>query len=239
MGEGELVLEKMNKLLAGWQVDQDRRFIFLDCYKMMTENVIAAIEADHFEDSDWVAALMENFAGYYFQALDAFESGSGEPPDVWRVAFQAAGDSRTHVLQNLVLGVNAHINYDLVFALAEQMRAEWPELTHEGRQMRYRDFVRINAIIDQTISAVQSQIVERYEPLFILVDKALGPLDEWMTILLISEWREEVWKHATTLISPEETGRHEATRHLVGQFSLARARDILGKGGLHELAEFF
>ena len=238
MDIGEQVLIKMSDLLAAWEADNDRRSIFLSCYKMMTQNVVAAILANEFEDPPWVATLMDNFAGYYFQALDAYENKPASPPDVWRIAFISAQNPRTHALVNLVLGVNAHINYDLVFALSELLAVEWEQITPAQRQKRHRDHDRINLIISDTIDEVKEQIIDRYQPLIGVVDKVLGPLDDWMTSLLISEWREEVWKHATRLLDTADSDTRSAIVQQVHQHSLARAQDILGKANLHELAEF-
>ena len=239
MDKGAQVLVRMSDLLAAWEAANDRRVIFLSCYKMMTQNVLAAIQTGEFEDTAWVSKLMENFADYYFNALETFENEPARPPDVWRIAFQAAQSPHTHVLQNLVLGVNAHINYDLVFALSDILTDEWGQLSPEQRQLRYRDHCRINDIISHTIDEVQDQVIDRYQPLFAVADKLLGPLDEWMTSLLISEWREEVWKHATNLLELAEPAERAAIIQKVHQLSLARAEDILGKGGITSLAEFF
>jgi hypothetical protein len=238
MDKGAQVLVRMEDLLAAWEAANDQRFIFLSCYKMMTQNVLAAIQASAFEDTPWVATLMENFAGYYFQALETFDNGPAGPPDVWGIAFHAAQNPHTHVLQNLVLGVNAHINYDLVFALSELLASEWAQLSPEQRQMRYRDHCHINAIINNTIDEVRDQVIDRYDPLIGEADKLLGPLDKWMTSLLISEWREEVWKHVTRLLDLEEPDARAAIIQQVHQLSLKRAQDILGKGSLTGLAEF-
>jgi len=238
MVKGEQVLVRMDDLLTAWEAAKDRRAIFLSCYKLMTQNVLAAIEADEFEDTLWVATLMENFAGYYFQALENFEKSSTSSQDVWGVAFHAAQNPHTHVLQNLVLGVNAHINYDLVFALFELLAGEWAHLSPEQRHIRYRDHCHINEIIYHTINAVQDQVIDRYQPLFALADKLLGPVDEWMTSLLISEWREEVWKHATHLLDAVEADNRASIIKQVHQLSLARAQDILGKSSIVSMVEF-
>jgi hypothetical protein len=238
MDKSEQVLVRMNDLLAAWQAANDRRLIFLDCYIMMTRNVLEAIQADAFEDTPWVATLMENFAGLYFQALEAYENESSSPPEVWGIAFQAAKHPHVHAVQSLVLGVNAHINYDLVFALSDLLASEWAQVSPEQRQLRYRDYCQINHIINNTIDAVRNQIIDRYDPLIGEADKLLGPIDRWMTSLLLSEWREEVWKHATRLLDPAETGDRAAIIQQVHKLALDRAEDILGKGSLTALAEF-
>ena len=55
------------------------------------------------------------FAGLYLDALDAHLSKEGRPSRPWRLAFDAAPDLPP--LLNVLLGVNAHINYDLPQAL--------------------------------------------------------------------------------------------------------------------------
>jgi hypothetical protein len=238
MDEGERVLARMNDLLKTWEATRDRRLVFLTCYRMMTENITAAVEARDFEDPEWVNTLMINFADLYFRALDAYESGQADSPPVWQIAFKAASNPHTHVLQDLVLGVNAHINYDLVFALSDLLASEWQQLSPEQRQMRYRDHRHVNDVISKTVDAVQDQVIDRFEPLFGVMDKLLGPIDEWMTSWLISDWREEVWEHATRMLDQaDETERQAILRH-VEEISIGRAKDILGKGGVSGLLEF-
>lgn len=238
MSEQDAALVKMVSLLDGWEVNHDPRLIFLNCYKMMTQNIITAIKTDDFEDVAWVNSLMENFAGYYFNALETYENEQSKSPTAWRIAFAAAQNPQVHVIQNLVLGVNAHINYDLVLALSAILAPEWAQLSAEQRKMRYRDHCHVNEIINHTIDAVQDQVIDRYEPEFRLIDKALGPIDEWMTSLLISEWREEVWRHVTRILDSIDQSDREEILALVEQTSIQRARDILGRGGLVDLIDF-
>jgi hypothetical protein len=238
MDEQQPVLVRMNSLLTRWEAAQDRRLIFLSCYRMMTQNILTAIETKEFEDPAWVNTLMENFANYYFQALDAYESDPSQPPAAWQIAFKAANSPHIHAMQNLVLGVNAHINYDLVFALSELLGPEWPHLNKAQRQLRYRDHCKVNEVISQTIDAVQDQVIDRYEPAWGVVDKMLGPIDEWMTSLFISRWREEVWEHAVQILDPDFLPDRQTIFAHVQQTAIERAEDILGKGKLSALIDF-
>ena len=231
------VLDQMKELLAGWEATEDQRRIFLSCYSMMTENMLAALQAQDFEDVDWVARLLDHFAGFYFRALDAYEADPSLSPAVWQIAFESTRQPKIHVLQNLILGVNAHITYDLVFALSDILRPEWENLSEAQRQMRYRDHCHVNEIITGTIDRVQDQVVERFDPGLRLFDILLGPLDEWITSLMISDWRDEVWDRATRLVEAQEN-RQELERH-VEEFSIRRARSILGQEGLAGLADLF
>ena len=107
-------LTQMQTLILNWQSRSDPRAAFLECYHMMTGNMLDALEACEFQDGAWVNRLLHRFADYYFTALDAYERQPAQAPAVWQLAHNRAFEPRTPVLQKLLLGVNAHINYDLV-----------------------------------------------------------------------------------------------------------------------------
>ncbi|HTP10506.1 MAG TPA: DUF5995 family protein, partial [Anaerolineae bacterium] len=115
MPEEKPVLSRMTTLVDQWEAAHDRRAIFLGCYRLMTRNMLDAIEAGRFHDGAWVARLLERFADYYFAALERFEQDESSAPVVWKLAFDATRDEKVMTLQHLLLGVNAHINHDLVF----------------------------------------------------------------------------------------------------------------------------
>jgi hypothetical protein len=81
---------------------------------MMTQNLLDALEEGRFQDADWVDELLSHFAGYYFQSLVKYEYPDIQTSAVWEYAHTVARDGDAMAIQNLILGVNAHINYDLV-----------------------------------------------------------------------------------------------------------------------------
>jgi hypothetical protein len=197
-------LNQMQALLARWQAQADRRAVFLDCYRRMTSNMFAALGTGEFQDPVWVESLLHHFAGYYFNALEAYERGHGEAPAVWQLAHTRAAQAGAPALQLLLLGVNAHINYDLVLTVDELLAPEWPALSEAGREARYQDFTRVNRIIGRTIDEVQDEILEPAEPILDLFDRLLGPVDEMLISHVISSWREIVWRRAVELLETSE-----------------------------------
>jgi hypothetical protein len=194
------VMEQMGVLVAQWQDAGDDKALFLGCYRMMTGNVLTAIEAHGFNDSDWVGRLLSYFADYYFKALQDYQLNSASAPQPWQVAHNAAADAHVTALQKLLLGVNAHINYDLVLTLVDLLMDEWDQHSPAQRQSRYADHCQINQIIEQTIDSVQDQVLEPAMPVMRLVDSLLGPVDEFLISGLISQWRELVWVNASSLL---------------------------------------
>src|SRR6266852_7203894 len=67
-----------------------------------------------FADAEWVERWDVAFADLYLEALEASLAGR-RPPRPWDIAFSAPAD--LPALRHVLLGMNAHINYDLPQAL--------------------------------------------------------------------------------------------------------------------------
>ena len=209
------VVERMRMQAQQWESAGDRRAIFLYCYAMMTENMLEAIDATRFQDGPWVSQLLHRFADYYFDALVCYDCGDEKVPEAWRQVHEASLHQSLHVLQHLLLGVNAHINYDLVLTLYEVLHPEWHSLSEEGRRKRRSDHRMVNQVIAETIDRVQDEVVERYDPIMDIIDRLLGRLDERFLSTLISSWREEVWDNAQAMLAcRNEADREELRRQL-------------------------
>lgn len=200
----------MHSLSELWLGAGDRRAIFVQAYQAMTSNMLAAIESREFIDGDWVGTLLDRFADYYFVAVDGFDRNDGSCPVVWHDALAACRASHLHPLQLLFLGINAHINYDLAFALSDVL-PDWGDLGPDRRRQRKLDHDGVNRVIERTIDSVQSEVIEPSSPIMGLVDRAMGPVDEWLFAHLIAEWRDDVWNYAVRLLESQPSRRTEVT----------------------------
>jgi hypothetical protein len=219
--------QRMSSLIDQWEAAHDRRAIFLGCYRLMTNNMLEAIEAGRFHDGAWVARLLQRFADYYFVALDRFEQDEPNTPPVWKLAFDATRDEEVMTLQHLLLGVNAHINFDLIFSIYDLLQTEWADATPKQRAQRHADHELVNRIIGETTDAVQDQVVERFSPWVEVFDKMLGPVDEWLTSHLISHWREEVWETAVRYLEASDEETRVELRQQIEQSALERGTLML------------
>lgn len=221
------VLERMASLSGDWEQANDGRCVFLSSYMAMTQNMLSALDQDRFHDCTWVSELLHHFAGYYFNALEAYDREDGTPP-VWQMAHDTARDPNSHVLQSLFLGINAHINYDLVLAVADMLALDWQTLTASERQARYQDHCMVNQIIAETIDRVQDTVVEKHAPFMDLVDTLMGPIDEWLITELVAQWRDEVWDQAIRMVELADDESREYLRRQIESRSLNKARWIVG-----------
>lgn len=194
------VVFRMERQLRQWESTGDRKAVFLGCYTMMTRNMYTAVDSGDFSDAAWVRRLLEHFADYYFKSLETYGSEPAKAASVWRAAHEATAKEGITPVQLLFLGVNAHINYDLVLALEDLLAPEWGSLHPAQRTDRHADYCQVNAIIARTIDAVQDSILSPAMPLMGVVDTMMGRLDELLISSILTRWRDEVWQSALALL---------------------------------------
>lgn len=222
-----MVVVRMRYMISKWEEESDDRSVFLGCYCMMTENMLAALQRQDFKDPVWVRKLLERFAEYYFTALQVYDENPLSAPPVWQIAHHFAQDPDAWALQKLLLGVNAHINYDLVLTLEELLEVEWGGLTADGRAERYLDYCTVNDIIAQTVDAVQDQVLEPAMPWMDLFDKLLGHEDERLISSMLTNWRKIVWDYAVMLLNTDIAGEQAYILQQVEAHAIKLSRVIM------------
>lgn len=226
--DGNDALARMDVLLAGWAPAGDKREVFLSCYRMMTRNMQTKIEDGFFLDAEWVSRLLTLFSGYYFSALAEWEQDPVTAPRVWQIAHEQARVRQLAVWQHLILGVNAHINYDLVLAVTELLAPEWAGLEDAQKQERYEDYCRVNAVIAETIDEVQDRIIAPELPLTGVLDRFLGRLDELLISRIISSWRDRTWLAAMQLLETSEENTRDTIITAVETETLGFSEQLCG-----------
>ena len=145
------------------------------------------------------------FADLYLDALEAWEGG-GRTPDPWTVAFEATRDQRLPPLRHLLLGMNAHINYDLPQALLEVISDDQfddPECVRRRRA----DHERIDQILAGRVAAEDAELAKVEQPgQRSLLDRLLVPLNQAGTRRFLAEARRKVWRNAVLLSQARRDG---------------------------------
>lgn len=200
----------------------DRRAVFLTVYARVTGEVGRAIERGAFDDPDWVADYLVTFANLYRRAVFDFETDRVDSlPMAWRLAFRAAEREGTLVLQHAALGVNAHVTFDLAFAL-------FAVGVSGGRRTKYGDHQRINVVLWQLVDETLDRLAERYAPGIAALENAAGPSIKlaWFGALVVG--RECAWWIA--LVMTESRGEYPTRvgRYLVATASSAIALAVVG-----------
>jgi hypothetical protein len=146
------VLVELDQIILRARQDRSRLGYFATLYRNVTIKVKEGIAAGLFEDGARMERFDVAFANRYLSAFDSFRAG--QPTSTcWIVAFESAAKWRPIILQQLLVGMNAHINFDLgIAAQAVAPGPDLPSLEH--------DFNVINGILSGMVAKVRADVAE-------------------------------------------------------------------------------
>ncbi len=199
---------------------------FLSAYLRTTEAVGSAVRDGLFDDPAWVQRWDVAFAELYFNAHDADLAGDqAAVARPWRLAFAAPAE--LPALRHVLLGINAHVNYDLPQAMLAVISAQ--DFTDPGLiARRRRDHERIDAVLAGRVKAEDAEITDHRR----LLDRALAPLNRLSSRRFLREARQKVWHNVAELHAARLQGE-TAYRARLGELevlSAARIADLLAPG---------
>lgn len=222
------VIARMTDLLGRLPPRLDHHRVFLTTYRRTTQAVWDAVGHGAFEDPHWVERWDVAFADLYLRALDAELDGGARAPRPWQLAF--AAPPGLPPLRHVLLGINAHVNYDLPQALLAVIDdTEFAD--HDLMARRRRDHERIDDVLSSRVASEQGELVaagERLGPL----DRALGPLNRRASRRFLREARLKVWHNTVELQAARlaGAGRQAARLTELEALSAAKITDLLRPG---------
>lgn len=166
--------------------------IFARAYHRFTLSLSAYEASGCFDDPPWLADFDVRFARRYAIAVD----DPDHRPAPWAIAMREATKDSKHALRHLMLGINAHMRYDLCEVLLEGIV--------DDRERRHRDFLTVNTILARSIDGVQRSIEARYGGELGLLDTVGLHLDEVFTEATFIEWRGQAWTNAMAILDGEK-----------------------------------
>lgn len=201
--------------------------VFLSTYQRTTQAVGAAVGRASFEDPGWVERWDVAFADLYLGALDAELAGGERIPRPWRLAFAAAPDLPP--LRHVLLGINAHINYDLPQALLAVISNE-DFSDPEVMDRRRRDHERIDGLLSSRVAAEDDQLTATGGES--VLDRLLRPLNQLGSKRFLREARQKVWHNTLELQGARLAGPQEYAARLaeLELLSAAKIADLLQPG---------
>ncbi|MFC5381831.1 DUF5995 family protein [Aquipuribacter nitratireducens] len=221
------VVARMDAALAELDREGDPARHFLHTYRDVTHAVGAAARDGRVEDAQWLARWDVAFARLYLDALTAHRAG-GSVPGPWREAF--AAPAGLHPYQHVLLGMNAHINYDMplsLLAVVSDADARDPDLV----AARHRDHHALDAVIAGIVPQQSRRLVRAAGPTAQpgLLDRVLMPVSRAASARLLRHGRRQVWASTGVLLraradSPEALTA--ATRRLEA-LATARVADLV------------
>jgi hypothetical protein len=225
------LIERMEASLARLREHRDPRRFFHATYLHTTRAVAAELAAGGFLDAVWVERWDVVFAGFYLEALEA--GLWGEPVDgPWAAAFAAADDPGGALppLRHVLLGMNAHINFDLPQALLMMISdAEFGDPALLARRAAdHRHIDRVLAALVDSRQRVPGTAGSRGG----VRNALLARVNRLATKRFLTEARAKVWANARVLAGARRQGEaaYRARLAELERLATARVADLAAPG---------
>jgi hypothetical protein len=167
---------------------------FNQLYLRITTSVLERLYEGRFADPAFLSRLDVEFAARYFEALRHWSAGNAACPQVWSVLFYRCGGPDCRPLPSAAAGVNAHINFDLPFALVTTFDHLGTDPVDDGDQ--HHDYLQINEIFGEAIPELRRGYLEKWQ---LLIDTMNGDLDDWWQGEVVDYTRNVAWRNAQKL----------------------------------------
>jgi hypothetical protein len=215
----EELIARMAALLEALEAAGDQRRYFHATYQRTTIAVAEEIKRGGFADAGWVERWDVAFADLYLDALQAGLEGR-TPARPWAIAFGAPAGLPP--LRHVLLGMNAHINFDLPQALVAVITDEqFDDAVLLAR--READHRGIDDVLARRVAAEDDELTGVSGPGSAL-DRALRPFNRLGTRRFLREARAKVWANAVALSRARRQGPDAYTTALARLERLSAAK---------------
>lgn len=215
------MIARMEQRLDAARAKGQRREVFLYAYRFLSERLRVNLVGGRFVDGHWTIQLALRFAELYFEAEAAYDRGEAcsQP---WARFFRATEQRWATNAELLLLGMNAHIVYDLPIALADGLRP------HDSAALALHQFDHemVNEILDEAIDPFQEAFARHYATWLFVADRLAWRLDEWLIDRVLRELRHDVWKHATAMAAAPDAPTREIVRRHLEDLAVGNVRKI-------------
>ena len=183
----------------------DHRAVFANTYLLLTKEIKRTVKRDpsFFSDNRWLIYEDVTFANFYF----ALYRKGAQLPEAWQIAFDTAATGDQNAAQDMLLGINAHVQRDMPYVVASV------GIRKPDGSSRKPDHDAGNEILAKAYEKIVRDVERRYDPFLAISNSSATPLDDFGGLELVKGWRENVWRNAERLLN----ARTEAERRIVSE----------------------
>lgn len=199
----------------------DHRGVFATTYLELTRQLRDTLRRRprFFNDSKYLYTEDALFANVYINTLDNYARGEQIDP-AWQIALDTAKSSDVNAAQDMLLGINAHVQNDMPFVLAAL-----GQRTKMGVS-RKPDHDKMNDILDAAYERVVRQIEDRFDPIVATTNARWTFADDYAGLEMVKEWREQVWRNAERLLAAKDANERSRVADEIHQYAAGWAQMI-------------
>jgi hypothetical protein len=173
----------------------DHRAVFATTYLELTRQYRRDLSAGmkkRLQDVKYLYREVALFANVYFETIKREKRGQ-KVPEAWRIALETARTGEVNAAQDMLLGINAHVQNDMPFVIASL------GLRTKGGESRKVDHDLVNEVLDRAYDTVIAEVTARYDPFVATTNAPWSPGDDVAGLEMVKGWRERVWRNAERL----------------------------------------
>lgn len=199
-------LEALATVSRRLRAESDPRAIFPDVYAVITRRVRDALEREEdplFTEPRFISRLAGRFCEMYLAALQRSLDAEPERIGAWRAADRARLRPGAIPSEHAILGLNAHINFDLALGLLVNVLSFGGD-GDAARMARFlHDHDAVNRILAEALPEALALLADRYEcpaaRLLLDAGEARAPIDA-LVLFTLARWRARVWSDLLDLL---------------------------------------
>ena len=228
------VINRLRERRDAWGCDH--RAVFATTYFELTKQIMRDIRSGfvkrNFDRPRYLYLEDALFANLYFRTIRAARRGD-EVAGAWQVAFEAAAAGDKFGAQDMLLGINAHVQNDMPFVLASL------GLQTRNGKSRKHDHDAGNGALNRGYDEVVGAVRRRYDESLDLTNPAQVPFDDVAGLEMVRGWREMVWRNAERLVAARTRAeRREVAKQIESyaetQANLIAATSVPGYGATRD-----
>jgi len=217
------VIATMERIIADSIRTESRLGYFATLYLKVTNSVKQGIADNRFQDGKRMELLDVTFANRYLEAYHQWVNNQ-KPTNSWEFAFQNTQKSSVLIIEQLLLGMSAHINLDLGIATAQTQKS-----TNQPLENIHTDYDTMNTIIASLTYEAMAELDE-VSPLLSLLGLHAGNTNSVLIQFSIVNARDGAWCFAGELYN-KPANELEAAIQERDQNILQLGKSIIGQKG--------
>lgn len=158
-------LDELISRLHSVSVRYDDRRSRLALDPAILASLMVKVSAATFDDPAWISRILLGLGNLYLSRITCFDDGRFEAlPECWYVAFQSASSGQNLLVQDVLLGLNARLQFDLTLTL------------FDAGPGNVADFEKLHAILRTEIIALETSLMTHYNHRFPMPNLIAAPL---------------------------------------------------------------
>jgi hypothetical protein len=218
------VISTLENIISDSIRSKSRAGYFATLYLKVTSSVKEGIQSNRFQNGNRMEELDVTFANRYLEAYYQWQNKE-DPTASWQFSFQETAKSSALILEQLLLGMSAHINLDLGIATAQTQADNKAPL-----EDIHVDFDTMNSIISSLTYEALAEL-DKVSPLLSLLGLHAGNTNSVLIQFSIVNARDGAWCFAGELYGKSGTD-FSSNIHERDQNILQLGKSIINQKGM-------